>query len=359
MLIAQTIAQLRSDALAEGNLVGSLNALLNGEKKPSWMGPVRITEVGLGEEFPIFSNCRVWPVEADDEEATGAGAGAAGGGGGRLQARMDVDLSDSLTLGIETTMVLNYPRPRIAVLPVALSVSVVRFSGTLSISFLPASSAPVPDSTTIASNSATAPILPMLPPPAPGKRTPTTLSFSFSPSYTLSLSTRSLLGSKSRLQDIPKIAQIIEAQLRGWFEERCVSPRTQRIVVPSLWPRMKNVVKEGGKSAVAEDSGSEGERDLREEARRELEEGQQRRKEREDVGREWDGLRRRGFGLGTGEDARATAAMGMARASVEKRAGNTNGRVSTHMPGENSNVAGGRAEVEWHMPGPMPGTLVS
>ncbi|KAI7099713.1 hypothetical protein KC339_g7999, partial [Hortaea werneckii] len=37
-------------------------------------------------------------------------------------------------LGIETKLVLNYPKPFVAVLPVALAVSVVRFSGTLSLS---------------------------------------------------------------------------------------------------------------------------------------------------------------------------------------------------------------------------------
>ena len=38
-----------------------------------------------------------------------------------------------------TTLVLNYPKPLVAVLPVALAVSIVRFSGTLSVSFIPSS----------------------------------------------------------------------------------------------------------------------------------------------------------------------------------------------------------------------------
>lgn len=60
--------------------------------------------------------------------------------GGKLQARMDVDLSDVITLGIETKLLLNYPKPLVAVLPVALAVSIVRFSGTvrtLSQNYLP------------------------------------------------------------------------------------------------------------------------------------------------------------------------------------------------------------------------------
>jgi hypothetical protein len=70
------------------------------------------------EEFPIFSNVRVISVEDDTSSATG----------GRLRALMDVDLSDdNLTLAIETALILNYPTPLSAVLPVALAVSVVRF----------------------------------------------------------------------------------------------------------------------------------------------------------------------------------------------------------------------------------------
>ena len=197
-----------------------------------------------------------------------------GTGGGRLQAWMDVDLSDAVTLGVETTMVLNFPRDRTAVLPVALSVSVVRFSGTLSISFVPVST---PASGGLgdlqgdrASNSTST-------------HTPTSLAFSFLPNYTLSLSTRSLLGSRSRLQDVPKIAQLVESRLRMWFEERCVQPRMQQVAVPNLWPRMKNVVE--GEGGMQQGPGLR-ERDLREEARREVEDE---RRERDGQGLRWRG----------------------------------------------------------------------
>lgn len=125
VLIAQTIAQLRADARHDDAILKSLTKVINGPNKPDFVGEIRVTEIALGDEFPIFSNCRVIPVE---EGGLFDGAGAEGG---RLQARMDVDLSDVLTLGIETTLVLNYPKPRVAVLPVALAVSVVRFSGTV------------------------------------------------------------------------------------------------------------------------------------------------------------------------------------------------------------------------------------
>jgi maintenance of mitochondrial morphology protein 1 len=174
---------------------------------------IAVTEISIGDEFPIFSNCRVISIDED-------------GGTGRLQALMDVDLADNLTLGIETKLLLNYPKPFSAVLPLALAVSVVRFSGTLSVSFLP--SAPVPPDDAVSET------LPVSSPPR------TSLAFSFLPDYRLELSVRSLVGSRSRLQDVPKIAQLVEWRVQQWFEERVVEPRVQVVGLPGIWPRMKN-----------------------------------------------------------------------------------------------------------------------
>ena len=118
-----------------------MTELLNSGSKPDWIGEIKVTEIALGDEFPIFSNCRVMPAE-DGFLTTNASGGGSGSEEGRLQARMDVDLSDVITIGIETTLVLNYPKPLVAVLPVALAVSVVRFSGTLAVSFIPSSTPP-------------------------------------------------------------------------------------------------------------------------------------------------------------------------------------------------------------------------
>ena len=50
----------------------------------------------------------------------------------------------------------------------------------------------------------------------------------------LDLSVRSLIGSRSRLQDVPKIAQLVEARVQAWFEERVVEPRVQVVGLPGL-----------------------------------------------------------------------------------------------------------------------------
>jgi len=80
------------------------------------------------------------------------------------------------------------------------------------------------------------------------------LEFSFLPDYDFELSTRSLVGSRSRLQDVPKIAQLVEARLHAWFDERCVEPRVQQIVLPSFWPRKKNTRGGGDDEEESEDN---------------------------------------------------------------------------------------------------------
>ncbi len=260
VLIAQTIAQFRADAQHDGAILTSLSKALNGPSRPPFLDEIKVTELSLGEDFPIFSNCRVIPVDDDGFAIPPRGSG---GESRRLQARMDVDLSDFITLAIETKLLLNYPKPLTAILPVALSVSVVRFSGTLSISFIPSST-------------------------SPGHSAKTTMAFSFLDDYRLDFSIRSLVGSRSRLQDVPKIASLVEKRLHDWFDERCVEPRFQEIALPSLWPRKKNT--RGGeetpeqlaKQAASSMTGSVGrneaknvakevEKEIRDEARREVE----------------------------------------------------------------------------------------
>jgi len=225
VLIAQTIAQARSDAQHDDAILNSLNKALNSGTRPDFLDEIKVTELTLGEDFPIFSNCRVIPVDEDgiglDEHEFHAKRSQPMGEGTRLQARMDVDLSDMITLAIETKMLLNYPKRLTAVLPVALAVSIVRFSGTLSISFIPSN---------------------------PSQSTPTMMRFYFLDDYRLEFSIRSLVGSRSRLQDVPKIAQIVESKLHRWFDERAVEPRFQEIALPSLWPRKKNT--RGGEDSL-------------------------------------------------------------------------------------------------------------
>ncbi|KAI5290894.1 ERMES complex subunit mmm1 [Ascosphaera aggregata] len=238
VLLAQTIAQYRQTAFLLRNsptasILASLTAALNSpEKKPSFIDEIKVTDISLGEEFPIFSNCRVIPVEDGASD------------GGRLQALMDVDLSDdNISLGISTSLNLNYPKPYSAVLPVALTVSVVRFSGTLCISFVPRTASPQnkdrQDNSANGRNTSSMQSGAAQDEECEAGIPKTSLAFSFLPDYRLDISVHSLIGSRSRLQDVPKVAQLVESRVQAWFEDRVVEPRVQIVDMPSIWPRMK------------------------------------------------------------------------------------------------------------------------
>lgn len=246
VLVAQTISQVRAEALLSENIYHSLNDFLSELDLPDYLDKINLTEIDIGDDFPIFSNCRI--THSKDNS-------------GRLEAKIDVDLSDTLTIGIDTKLLLNYPKPATAVLPVQLSVSIVRFSGCLTVSLANTHDLELMDFDAFEKEGLTS---------SPNKnddsrRASTTfkntdkeqdsrfklkrdvqentqiaLLFSFSPDYRLEFMVKSLIGSRAKLQDVPKISALVESKLRSWFTERCVEPRFQVIKLPSMWPRRKN-----------------------------------------------------------------------------------------------------------------------
>ncbi|RCK59402.1 Maintenance of mitochondrial morphology protein 1 [Candida viswanathii] len=212
VLVAQTISQLRTEALLGDNIYHSLNDFLETTSIPEFIDKINLTEIDIGDDFPIFSNCRI--KYGEDL--------------GRLEAKIDVDLSDTLTLGISTKLLLNQPRPLTAVLPVSLAVSIVRFSGCLTVSLINTKDIDLKNIEKEGQESDAE------------DDGGTALMFSFSPDYRLEFVVKSLIGSRAKLQDVPKISSLIESKLRTWFIERCVEPRFQVVRLPSLWPRTKN-----------------------------------------------------------------------------------------------------------------------
>ena len=210
VLVAQTISQFRTEALVADNIYHSLNEFLHLLFLPDYLGDIRLTEIDVGDDFPIFSNCRIMHNAVS----------------GRLEAKIDVDLSDTLTLGIETNLLLNHPRPASAILPVLLGVSMVRFLSCLTLSLVNTNDAVFGEDDSVAARG-------------------TALIFLFSPDFRLELSIKSLVGSRAKLQDVPKLSELIEHKLRLWFTERCVEPRFQVVKLPSFWPKKENTREPG------------------------------------------------------------------------------------------------------------------
>ena len=138
VIVAQVIAAYRASVHANGSVAGlgakgiveeALNSAKPDDDVPGIVSIDRIvvTEVDLGEDYPIVTNARVRP---SDE-------------GGRVvrlppwatlieqRIEIDVDYSDHVTLAIDTRVVVNVPRPRFAVLPVSLGFTLVKFSATV------------------------------------------------------------------------------------------------------------------------------------------------------------------------------------------------------------------------------------
>ncbi|AGO09825.1 AaceriAAL166Cp [[Ashbya] aceris (nom. inval.)] len=218
VLIAQTIQKFREEALQKDNIVHSLNDFISRKSSqlPNYLDAVKITELDIGDDFPIFSNCRIKYSPPLNKK--------------RLEAKIDIDLSDRLTLGIETRLLMNYPKYLTASLPVRLTVSMLRFQACLTVSLTTAEEF-VPTMAATADADA-------------GDSEGHYLVFSFSPDYRMEFDIKSLIGARSKLENIPKISSLVEYQIKKWFMDRCVEPRFQFVKLPSMWPRSKNTREE-------------------------------------------------------------------------------------------------------------------
>lgn len=229
VLVAQIITQFRTEALYENNILNSLNEfLISADEKhkiPDWLDTIKIKEINIGNDFPIFSNCRIIKNQF-----------------GKLEGKIDVDLSDTLTLAIETKILINKPKLLTAALPIQLSVSIVRFSGCLSISLdsIPTGNNNDNDSDNKSNNNQNESSSKKNEDDLQPLHLGGVLNFGFSSDYRLEFKTESLIGARSKLENVPKISYLIENQLQNWFVERCVEPRFQLIPLPNMWPRKKN-----------------------------------------------------------------------------------------------------------------------
>ncbi|QPG75198.1 hypothetical protein FOA43_002548 [Brettanomyces nanus] len=226
VLLAQFIMQIRREALSNDKIYHSLDRAFNRSSLADYTDKINITEVNIGDDFPIFSNCRIRNTD------------------GRLQAKIDVDVSDTLTIAAETSFLINTPKPMTASLPVRISVSIVRFSGCLTVSLV-SISPPSKDSKDPAKMTEEEKIHDMIsrvhdindsdPKGVPSGDTKTALMFSFAPDFRLEFEIKSLIGSKAKLEDMPRVGSIVENILRKWFIDRCIDPKFQTMKIPSVW----------------------------------------------------------------------------------------------------------------------------
>ncbi|KAG9222957.1 hypothetical protein PLEOSDRAFT_155315 [Pleurotus ostreatus PC15] len=116
------------------------------------------------------------------------------------ETEFDVTYCDTASVSLSTSYLFNYPMPSFARLPVTLTISLSLFKSSIVIS-----------------------------PPPPSSTTPV-LTLSVSPDFTLDLTTTSLMGSRAKLANVPKLHELIQHQVRRVL----ASKATWKVVLPGL-----------------------------------------------------------------------------------------------------------------------------
>ncbi|KAJ1311112.1 hypothetical protein OPQ81_009613 [Rhizoctonia solani] len=152
------------------------------------MDNIVIHSVDLGTGAPRISEARLVP---DLNDPNG------------FVAECNLSYIDSVSVSLSTSVLFNYPVPMFARLPVSLTLSLSLFSGNVTIK-----------------------------PPSPTAIAPS-VTLTLSPHFHLELRTTSLLGSRAKLADVPKIHQMLEERIKRAISDRA----TWKFMLPGLAAR--------------------------------------------------------------------------------------------------------------------------
>ncbi|THU91770.1 hypothetical protein K435DRAFT_780559 [Dendrothele bispora CBS 962.96] len=119
---------------------------------------------------------------------------------GTKDIEFDVEYVDTASVSLSTSYLFNYPTPLFARLPVSITISLSVFKSSITIT-----------------------------PPLPSSPAPV-LSLTISPEFTLELNTASLMGSRAKLANVPKLHELIQHQVHRVLASR----GTWKIVLPGL-----------------------------------------------------------------------------------------------------------------------------
>ncbi|KAG8733437.1 ERMES complex subunit mmm1 [Ceratobasidium sp. 423] len=160
----------------------------NATLQSDMMDNIVIHSVDLGTSAPRISEARLVP---DLNDPNG------------FVAQCNLSYIDSVSVSLSTSVLFNYPVPMFARLPVSLTLSLSLFSGNVTIK-----------------------------PPSPTAIAPS-VTLTLSPHFHLELRTTSLLGSRAKLADVPKIHQMLEERIKRAISDRA----TWKFMLPGLAAR--------------------------------------------------------------------------------------------------------------------------
>ena len=197
VLVAEALLSMRCDSVLLSRTMRVLDGLLNKDVS-GILGPVSITELSLGDEYPVFRNARVRMKDPVD-----------------LRIQLDFAYDDQITLGVETQMLVNWPKPCFASLPISLGLSLVKFSGTLVVEY------------------EVEPLISADPQSPQPHAHATYICVSIWDDFVLDFEVRSLLGHRTKVKDLPKLTSLLVNRLRAVFVEEIVWPSKKRFRIPS------------------------------------------------------------------------------------------------------------------------------
>jgi len=196
-------SKLRNDvpgAEGEENARQRIEQFANSFRPEGFVDPIRVLAVDLGASAPQVTSATLANSLSSRDEI-----------------ELAISYSDTVSITISSSVLIHYPVPYFIRLPITLSICIATFSARLKMI-----------------------------PPDPSSHNPT-LTVSLLPDFTLDLKTSSLMGSRAKLADVPKLHEMIQAQVRRALLER----GTWKIVLP--WVASVEEVKEELASAAHED----------------------------------------------------------------------------------------------------------
>ncbi|KIM34131.1 hypothetical protein M408DRAFT_325634 [Serendipita vermifera MAFF 305830] len=151
---------------------------LNEHKGTGLIDPIIVEAVSLGNSAPRLFNAQIIPNDLPKDVS-----------GGR-QIQIEVTYVDSISVRLTTSLFFNQPVPAFARLPVSLSLALKSLKATI-----------------------------VIVPPIHNDPNPT-LTLKLLPDLSLSLQSTSLLGSRAKLANVPKVHELIENRIKNALIER-------------------------------------------------------------------------------------------------------------------------------------------
>ncbi|KIM48049.1 hypothetical protein M413DRAFT_439752 [Hebeloma cylindrosporum] len=161
-----------------------IEAYANAIRPAGFVDHIIIHSVNLGLSAPTLYNARIRQAQQD----------------GSSEIEFDASYTDTLSLSLSTSYLFNYPTTSFARLPISLTISLSQFKSSISM---------CPPSTTS--------VVPVL-------------TLTISPNFVLDLSTTSLMGSRAKLANVPKLHELIQHQVRRVLAARA----TWKFPLPGL-----------------------------------------------------------------------------------------------------------------------------